>query len=72
MRMTDLHQYALRAHQSRGSDWLAMVVMLAAFICGLAVFEAVAITLLDWIEGRPHSVLAALRALFETLDGGAR
>lgn len=72
MRATDLHRVAHDLRHSRGSDWLAMVVMLAAFICGLAVFEAVAITLLDWIEGRPHSVLPALMALFETLDGGAR
>lgn len=70
MRMTDLHQYALRAHQSRGSDWLAMVVMLAAFICALAIFESVAISVLDWLDGKPNSVIPAIRALLDVLDGG--
>lgn len=70
MRATDLHQYALRAHESRREDWLAIVVLLSAFFFGLFVLELVAISVLDWLEGRPHSVLPALQAFLETLDGG--
>lgn len=65
MRATNLYRVALAMRQSRGEDWLGMVVMVALFVCALAVFEAAAITLLDWMGGRPNSVLPALMALFE-------
>lgn len=70
MRATDLHSVALAARQSRRDEWLAIVVMLGAFFAGLFVVEFIAISLLDWLEGRPHSVIPALMALLETLDGG--
>lgn len=72
MRPTNLHALALAARQSRRADWIATVVMLAAFAAGLFVLEVVAISVLDWIDGRPHSVIPALQAFFETLDGSAR
>lgn len=72
MRATNLHPIALAARQSRREDWLAIVVLLSAFFLGLFVVELVAISLLDWLEGRPHSVIPALMAFLEVLDGGAR
>lgn len=69
MRVTDYHATALAFHRSRRSDWLAIVVMLAAFFAGLAVVECIAITVLDWLDGRPHTVIPAILAFLETLDG---
>jgi len=71
MRPTDFHALALAARQSRRADWIAIVVMLGFFFAGLFVFECIAISVLDWIDGRPHSVIPALQAFLETLDGGA-
>lgn len=72
MRATNYHAVALAARQSRRDDWIAIVVMLAAFFAGLFVVECIAISVLDAIEGRPHSVIPALMAFLEVLDGGAR
>ncbi|HEY0878964.1 MAG TPA: hypothetical protein VGE10_10995 [Zeimonas sp.] len=67
-----LRRPALAARQSRREDWLAIVVLLGFFFAALFVVECIAITLLDWLEGRPHSVIPALMAFLEVLDGGAR
>lgn len=72
MRATDLHAAALAARQSRREEWIATIVMLAAFLAGLFVVECIAISLLDWIEGRPHSVWPAIVAFLDVIDGGAQ
>ena len=68
MRATDLHKVALSMRQSRGEDWLAIVVMVAAFFVGMFVFMSAAISLLDWLDGRDNSVLPAITAFLDALD----
>ena len=72
MRATNLHATALAMRQSRRDDWMAMLVMLAAFIAGLFVFQCAAISLLDWLDGKPNSVVPAIVAFLDVIDGGVR
>lgn len=50
-------------------DWRGIVGLLAAFFLGLFVVELAAITLLDWMDGRPSSAVAAIGAFLDTIDG---
>ncbi len=65
-----LRRPALAMRESRRDDWIAIVVLLGFFFAALFVVELVAITVLDFLEGRPHTVIPALIAFFEVLDGG--
>ncbi len=58
------------ARQVRAADVLGSSVMLAGFLALLFLAECIAISLLDWAMGRPHTVIPALVAFLETLDGG--
>ena len=69
MRATDLHATALAMRQSRREDWIAAAVMVAAFLAGLFLFQCAAISVLDWLDDKPNSVVPALMAFLETIDG---
>ena len=60
----------MRAPDSDSDSWPAIVGLLAAFFLGLFVLELAAIALLDWLDGRPSGVLAALDGFLDSLDGG--
>lgn len=67
--MRTLRQLDYDAHQLRGVDLLALAIgygLLLAIVAGLAV------SLLDWLAGRPHEVLPAIVSLLEALDGAPR
>jgi len=72
VRPTDLHATALAMRQSRGKDWIAAVVMIGAFLAGMFLFQCFAISVLDWLDDKPNSVVPALMAFLETIDGVRR
>lgn len=67
--MRRLRQADYDAHQLRAADLLALALgyglMLAVGVAGL-------ISLVDWLQGQPHTVLPQIAALLDWLDRGAR
>ena len=62
-------QADLAAHQLRAVDLLALALgyglLLSVGVAGL-------ISLVDWLQGQPHTVLPQIAALLDWLDRGAR
>ncbi len=72
MRATDLHPMALRLARLRFDDVLAAFVWICGVFALPFVIVTVGITVVDWIQGNPHTVLPAIVAFLDTLDGVAR
>lgn len=51
-------------------DVLGAVVMVSGAITLYVLAMMGAISLVDWMQGRPHTVLPAIVAFLQTLDGG--
>lgn len=69
MRATDLHRFALQLRRIRAVDLLAAVVIGCGAITLYVLVMMGAISLVDWIEGRPHTVIPAIVAFLQTADG---
>lgn len=69
MRATDLHPVALRLARLRFDDVLALGVWICGVFALPFVVVTVGISLVDWIQGNPHTVLPAILAFLDTLDG---
>lgn len=64
--MRRLRQLDLDARQLRAVDLLALAVGYGVL---LAVLVATAISIIDWLDGRPDSVIPAIAAALDALDG---
>lgn len=70
MRATDLYRVALEMRHIRLQDVLGAVVVACGVLSVQALLMMGAISLVDWIQGRPHTVIPAIVAFLEMLDGG--
>lgn len=57
------------AHRLRAVDAILYIVGAAVL---LAVLVASMIRVIDWMEGRPDSIVPAIVAFLDVIDGGAR
>lgn len=71
-RATDLFRVALDMQGIRFKDVLAAVAVACSVLAMQAGLIAGAISLVDWIQGRPHTVIPAILALLDVLDGVRR
>lgn len=71
MRATDLArlEWEIRHSGIRPIDLLAMALGYGLL---LTVVLAIVVSLVDWMQGRPHEVLPQIVALLEWIDGGVR
>jgi len=66
--MRAARQADLAAHQARFVDWLAIAVAGCAFLLLLAFVVGGAVSLLDWLDGRPNQVWPQIAALLARMD----
>lgn len=72
MRATDLHPLALRVARIRFDDVLGAFIVICGMFALPFVVVTIGISLVDWIQGNPHTVLPAIIAFLDTLDGVRR
>ncbi len=68
MRATDLHRAAYDLRHMRPVDLLALALGYGLL---LAVVVGAAVSLVDWLQDRPHEVWPQIVALLDWIDGGA-
>lgn len=66
--MRAARQADLALHRARFADWLAIAVAGCAFLLLLAFAVGGAVSLLDWLDGRPNQVWPQLAALLARMD----
>ena len=66
--MRAARQVDLAMHQARFADWLAIAIAGCAFLLLLAMAVGGAVSLLDWLDGRPNQVWPQLAALLARMD----